>query len=188
MDEPATVDGISLADPSVPIDPEQAATTLGTTLAARHAAVPTAAGVVDLAAFAAAVRDAAESVDDAPIESGPYLDRSRRDLARIAVDTVAALPPSDDPPVAITPGLTLDMVTVQRDGSMVIGADTVAGDRHLDTARVAVALAIRFGTAVVAPFLAAYGLDDVDLRRLDTCQLLTSVAAELGVTEPVDAT
>ena len=29
-----------------------------------------------------------------------------------------------------------------------------------------------FGPAVVAPFLDAYGLDDVDLRRLDTHQLL----------------
>jgi aminoglycoside phosphotransferase len=63
----------------------------------------------------------------------------------------------------------------------------VAGDRHLDLARAAVALALRFGPAVVAPFLDAYGLDDIDVRRLDTCQLLGSVAEEVGVAEPVVA-
>ena len=63
----------------------------------------------------------------------------------------------------------------------------VLAHRHLDLARAAVALALRFGPAVVAPFLDAYGLDDIDVRRLDTCQLLGSVAEEVGVAEPVDA-
>jgi aminoglycoside phosphotransferase len=48
-------------------------------------------------------------------------------------------------------------------------------------------LALRFGPAIVAPFLDAYGLDDIDVRRLDTCQLLGTVAEEVGVAEPVDA-
>lgn len=188
MDDLAHADGIALADKNAPIDPEQAATTLGSVLAARHATVPTATGAVGLVAFARAVQAASEAHDDAPMAAGPYLDRSRRDLARIAVETVDALPALDDAPAAITPGLSLDVVLLRRDGSIDIDGPTVAGDRHLDIARIAVALAIRFGTAVVAPFLAAYGLDQVDLRRLDTCQLLTSVAVELGVAEPVEAT
>ena len=108
-------------------------------------------------------------------------------MARLAVETVTALPESDIAEVSITPGFELGMVELQRDGSMVVLGDTVVGDRHLDLARAAVALALRFGPAVVAPFLDAYGLDDIDVRRLDTCQLLGSVAEEVGVAEPVDA-
>ena len=130
---------------------------------------------------------AAEAEDDAIFDSGPYLDRSRYEMARLAVETVTALPESDIAEVAITPGFDLGMVELQRDGSMVVLGDTVVGDRHLDLARAAVALALRFGPAVVAPFLDAYGLDDIDVRRLDTCQLLGSVAEEVGVAEPVDA-
>ena len=133
------------------------------------------------------VRATAEAEDDAIFDSGPYLDRSRHEMARLAVDTVAALPESDIAEVAITPGFDLGMVELQRDGSMLVLGDTVAGDRHLDLARAAVALALRFGPAVVAPFLDAYGLDDIDVRRLDTCQLLGSVAEEVGVAEPVVA-
>lgn len=185
MDTP--VDGFALADPSAPINPEAAAQSLGALLAERHAGAPELDGRIELAAFAGAVRAAADAVDDAPIESGPYLDRSRQELGRVAVDTVAALPDTDDALVAITPGLSLHDVTLQRDGSLTIERLSVAGDRHLDLARAAVAMAIRFGPAVVAPFLDAYGIDRLDLRRLDTCQLLTSVAAELGVAEPVEA-
>ena len=133
------------------------------------------------------MRAAAEADDDAIFDSGPYLDRSRHAMARLAVETVTALPESDIAEVAITPGFDLGMVELQRDGSMVVLGDTVVGDRHLDLARAAVALALRFGPAVVAPFLDAYGLDDIDVRRLDTCQLLGSVAEEVGVAEPVDA-
>lgn len=178
-------EGIPLSDPIVPIDSEQAARALGGALAAKHTAVPTTDGRVDLAVFASVVRAAAEADDDAIFDSGPYLDRSRHEMARLAVDTVAALPESEVAEVAITPGFDLGMVELQRDGSVLVLGDTVAGDRHLDLARAAVALALRFGPAVVAPFLDAYGLDDIDVRRLDTCQLLGSVAEEVGVAEPV---
>ncbi|HBU03484.1 MAG TPA: hypothetical protein DEA70_03250, partial [Acidimicrobiaceae bacterium] len=159
MAGPADPEGIPLSDPTVPIDPEQAARTLGRTLAAKHTTASSANGRVDLAVFATVVRAAAEADDDAIFDSGPYLDRSRREMARLAVETVTALPESDIAEVAITPGFDLGMVELQRDGSMIVLGDTVMGDRHLDLARAAVALALRFGPAVVAPFLDAYGLD-----------------------------
>jgi aminoglycoside phosphotransferase len=187
MAGPADPEGISLSDPTVPIDPEQAARALGRALAVKHTTAPSVDGRVDLAVFAAAVRADAEASDDATFDAGPYLDRSRHEMARLAVETVAALPATDTAEVAITPGFDLGMVQLQRDGSVIVLGDTVAGDRHLDLARAAVALALRFGPAVVAPFLDAYGLDDIDVRRLDTCQLLGSVAEEVGVAEPVDA-
>ena len=185
MDGLADTAGIRLSDPAAPINPEQAAEALGTMLLERHDADADQAGLVTLAGFAAAVRAEANARDDAPIGSGPYLDRSRQELARLAAETVDALPATDSMG-SITPGLSLDAVTLGRDGSLTIEGATVAGDRHLDLARTAVALAIRFGPAVVAPFLDAYGLDRIDLRRLDTCQLLTAVADELGVAEPVE--
>ena len=89
-------EGIPLSDPTVPIDPEQAARALGRTLAAKHTAVPTTDGRVDLAVFASVVLAAAEADDDAIFDSGPYLDRSRHEMARLAVDTVAALPESEE--------------------------------------------------------------------------------------------
>ena len=135
-------EGIPFSDPTVPIDPEQAARALGRALAAKHTAVPTTDGRVDLAVFASVVRAAAEADDDAIFDSGPYLDRSRHEMARLAVDTVAALPDSEVAEVAITPGFDLGMVELQRDGSMLVLGDTV-GDRHLDLARAAVALALR---------------------------------------------
>ena len=46
------------------------------------------------------------------------------------------------------------------------------GDPHRDLAVASRSLAEAYGPAVVAPFLDAYGLDDVDLRRLDYHQLL----------------
>ena len=187
MAGPADPEGIPLSDPTAPIDPEQAARTLGRTLAAKHTTAPSTDGRVDLAVFASLVRATAEADDDAIFDSGPYLDRSRHEMARLAVETVTALPESDIAEVSITPGFELGMVELQRDGSMVVLGDTVLGDRHLDLARAAVALALRFGPAVVAPFLDAYGLDDIDVRRLDTCQLLGSVAEEVGVAEPVVA-
>lgn len=186
MDGLADAAGIRLSDPAAPINPEQAAQALGTMLLERHGAEADRPGLVTLATFATAVRAAADGQDDAPIESGPYLDRSRQELARLAAETVDALP-TDEPVGAITPGLSLDAVMLGRDGSLTIEGATVAGDLHLDLARTAVALAIRFGPAVVAPFLDAYGLDRIDLRRLDTCQLLTSIADELGVAEPIEA-
>lgn len=187
MAGPTDPEGIPLSDLTVPIDPEQAARALGRTLAAKHTTAPSTDGRVDLAFFASVVRAAADAEDDAIFDSGPYLDRSHHEMARLAVETVAALPETNTAEVAITPGLDLGMVELQRDGWMIVMGDTVAGDRHLDLARAAVALALRFGPAVVAPFLDAYGLDDIDVRRLDTCQLLGTVAEEVGVAEPVDA-
>ena len=59
--------------------------------------------------------------------------------------------------------------------------DDADGDREIELAAAAVALGGRHGPAVVAPLLDAYGMDQFDLRRLDTAQLLVSVAAQLGV-------
>ena len=64
MAGPADPEGIPLSDPTAPIDPEQAARTLGRTLAAKHTTAPSTDGRVDLAVFASLVRATAEADDD----------------------------------------------------------------------------------------------------------------------------
>ena len=61
MAGPADPEGIPLSDPTVPIDPEQAARTLGRTLAAKHTTAPSTDGRVDLAVFASIFMYASEA-------------------------------------------------------------------------------------------------------------------------------
>lgn len=71
-------------------------------------------------------------------------------------------------------GPTLEHLWIAPDQSISLTgwSRTGSGDPHRDLAAACRSLNETFGPAVVAPFLDAYGLDDVDLRRLDAHQLL----------------
>ena len=166
---------ISLADASAPINPEQAAAMLGQALAQRHQTPVVADDAVSLTELAGQLQAAAAADPQRTIDSGPYLDRRVEDLAAIAVETAASIG-GDVDAAGVSPGLTLDVVELDRDGVLHIVGPSMASDRHLDLAGASVGLAVRFGPAIVAPFLTSYGMDAVDLRRLDLCQLLLTIA------------
>jgi len=173
---------ISLADSSAPINPEQAAEALGALLAARHesATVPGSS----LRELTDALSRRAEVAPDKVINTGPYLDRSVRSLAALAVPIAHELDADlndDEHGAEVSAALTLAGVELDRSGTMHLVGPTLRGDRHLDLAGAAVGLAVRFGPGVVAPFLASYGMDNVDLRRLDLAQMLLTVADHLDV-------
>lgn len=174
-----------LSDPTLPIDPEAATRALGVALAARHADNPAAAPVLQLGELAAHLVAASQGHGGA-VTSGPLAGRDVEELARLAAATVAELPGTGLPAdgsgvlVPVTPGLTLDRCHISIHGAVEIEGGTVWGDRHLDLAAAAVGVAARFGNAVVAPLVDAYGMDAIDLRTLDTCQQLIAVAAEVG--------
>ena len=176
----APSDEMRLDDPAVPFDKESVARALGASIRRRHDLDPTGVPLV-LAALADGLVEAAAAVEDRVVDSGPYLGRSITKLARLAAESVEVLPPSSAAPVDIRPGLTLGDCVVRSDGSVRVDGPMVRGDREVELAGAAIEMAMAYGTAVVAPLLDAYGMDVVDLRRLDTCQLLLSVAGELDV-------
>lgn len=171
---------ISLADPSAPINPEQAAEALGSLLARRHQQ-PAVTGV-SLRQLAEALSLRAEQVDDRVIDAGPYLDRTTRSLAALALRVGTELDADlddGDHGAEVSAGLTLADVELDRSGEMHLLGPSLRSDPHLDLAGAAVGLAVRFGPGVVAPFLASYGMDNVDLRRLDLAQMLLAVAEQI---------
>ena len=181
-----------LSDPTLPIDPEAATRALGVALAARHAdghaanegAGPPPGPVLRLDDLARDLVDAAAG-HTGTVTAGPLRGRGVEELAGLAAAAVAALP-TERPStlVKVTPGLALEACHISTRGDVEIADATVWGDPHLDLAAAAVGVAERFGTAVVAPLVDAYGVDAVDLRTLDTCQQLIAVAAEVGWPEP----
>ena len=172
-------DGVRLDDRAVPVDPESVARALGAAIRRAHDE-PAVGRRVSLTEMAAALTEAASS-GSAVMDSGPYLGRPVAELARLAAETVSVLPPALGAVVPARPGLTLGDCVLQPDGTIHLEGDRVDGDREVELAAAAVALGERHGPAVVAPLLDAYGMDLVDLRRLDTGQLLVSIAVELDV-------
>ncbi|MEM9202390.1 MAG: hypothetical protein AAGC53_12040 [Actinomycetota bacterium] len=172
--------GIRLDDPHLPVDPESTARAVGAAIRRAHDG-PAGRGTIGLSRVAARLQDAAGADNAVLMDSGPYLGRPVAELARLAVETVSVLPPVVRPTVAVRPGFTLGDCVLHADGSIVVGGVRAAGDRELELAAAAIALGSRHGPAVVAPLLDAYGMDLLDLRRLDTSQLLVSIAAEIGV-------
>lgn len=173
-------DGVSLGDHTIPVDPESVARALGEAIRRHHAGTET--GQVNaMASMASTLEKQASAQPDAVMATGPYLGRPVLELARLAAETVSVLPPAIRPSVPIRAGLTLADCVLSRDGRIVIDGLRADGDREIELAAAAVALGGRHGPAVVAPLLDAYGMDQFDLRRLDTAQLLVSVAAQLGV-------
>jgi len=82
--------------------------------------------------------------------------------------------------VPVRLGLTLDHCMISTQGDVQIVGTTVLSDRHLDLAAAAIGVALRFGSAVVAPLVDAYGEDHVELLTLDTCQQLNAIAFDVG--------
>lgn len=190
---------VALADPALPIDPEHAARLLGEALRRRHGE-PTGDGSAlpswPLHRLAAHVHtrvadSSSNDGGDSPqlMPDGPYRGRPVRRLASLLVETIDDLPGvpdggGDDTMVAITLGLRLDVCVVEPSGIVVVDSSdrttSALGDRHVDLAAAAIGLNERFGPAVVAPMVEAYGFDAVDPRRLDTAQLLVALAEVAG--------
>ena len=87
----SAAEGIRLADPAAPIDPEAAARALGELLVRRHGDGPAGGGTISLERYGAQLAALIESQPDETMQTGPYLGRSRRELVRLAVETVEAL-------------------------------------------------------------------------------------------------
>ncbi len=175
-----TDDGIRLDDRTIPVDPESVARAMGAAIR-RHHADPATGENLSMAAMAAALVAASSADADAVMTSGPYLGRPVAELARLAAETVSVLPPAVGATVPIRAALTLADCVLRPDGTVTVDGPRADGDREIELAAAAVALGERHGPAVVAPLLDAYGMDQLDLRRLDTGQLLVSIAAELGI-------
>ena len=118
----------------------------------------------------AAHRVAHGLVSDPP--EGPYHGRSPERLL-VTLDTlIEQLGPV--PEVVIHGGPSVDNLWIapDRTGLLTGWSRAGRGDPHRDLAVASRSLNQAFGPAAVPPFLDAYGLDDVDLRRLDAHQLL----------------
>lgn len=104
--------------------------------------------------------------------TGPYADRSPAALVDLLDSLFSSLDPSEA--VMIHGGIRADRVWFDPAGgvSMTGWRRTGIGDRHVDLAAAAALVQDLYGPALVAPLLDGYGLDDVDLRRLDAHQLL----------------
>lgn len=173
-------DGVRLDNRALPVDPEVVARAVGAAIR-RHHDEDTSGRVATMTAMAEVVLASAADAVEPEMTSGPYLGRPVRELARLAHETVSVLPPAMGPMVPIRAGLDLRDCVLLPDGLVSIDGPRADGDREVELAAAAVALGGRHGPAVVAPLLDAYGMDLIDLRRLDTGQLLVSIARHLGV-------
>jgi aminoglycoside phosphotransferase len=163
------------ADAGHPMGPEALVGTLAASLVALHgrpigqcpfsADTRTLRSVVD-------DRIARGSIDEAA--EGPYAGRSPTTLAQIYDGLMADLGEVVDP-VFIHASLAPSRVWLDPNGEVTFLGWQWAGvgDRHLDLAAAATTLTQLYGPALVGPFFDAYGLDRVDLRRLDAHQLLS---------------
>jgi aminoglycoside phosphotransferase len=109
---------------------------------------------------------------------GPYAGRMPADLAAIFDELTVELGPIEKP-VFIHGGLRADRVWFDPSGSVTFTGwrHGGVGDRHLDLAAAAALVTDVHGPALVAPLLDAYGIEEVDLRRLDAHQLLAHLLA-----------
>lgn len=173
-------DGVRLDDRALPVDPESVARAVGAAVRRAHGE-PLAGPAVTLTVMADRLVSSAAAAAEPEMTSGPYLGRPVAELARLAAETVRVLPPAMATLVPIRADLSLADCVLRPDGTVSIEGGRVDGDREIELAAAAVALGERHGPAVVAPLLDAYGMDSLDLRRLDTGQLLVSIARHLGV-------
>ena len=154
-------------------DPATVATRLGQMIREVHrledGTAPAAPSIEDLRREAAH-RVAHGLVTDPP--DGPYRGRSPERLLANLDGLLDELGPADE--VFIHGGPSIGCLWIAADRSCFLTGWSRAGlgDPHRDLAVASRSLNQAFGPAVVAPFLDAYGLDDVDPRRLDTHQLL----------------
>jgi aminoglycoside 3'-phosphotransferase-2 len=103
---------------------------------------------------------------------GPYRRRSPERLLATLDNLLAELDAPDAKVIHGSP--VLENLWIAPDRSVILTgwSGSGLGDSHRDLAVASRSLGEGFGPAVVAPFLDAYGLDEVDLRRLDAHQLL----------------
>lgn len=169
------VSAVSLTDPVLPVDPERLARQLGQALAGLHGADPTPLPELDL--VVAAQQVAAEIPDDdhTEVADGPFQGQPRSRLLAAARAAIDGLPDRELALVPIRFPSHLGSCRLFPDGAVVLDPPSHAGDRHLELAALAVGLADRFGPAVVVPFIDAYGMNQVEPRRLDAAQLLLAV-------------
>lgn len=184
----------TLGDPLLPVDPEHAARMLGVALRDRHAqsldpADRTAAWT--LPACAERVLDRARASSATTMPEGPYRGRTVVASAELGCRLAAAAAERPTAPLVLAP-LVLDLRlsdwVLCPDGTVTLAAgrtSSVIGDPHLDLAAAAAELQRGFGPAVVAPMIQEYGDERVDLRSLDTAQLLVAVAGVTGWPPPV---
>lgn len=109
---------------------------------------------------------------------GPYVGRAPEDLAALFDELTADLGPGDSP-VFIHGGLNPERVWFDPSGTATFTGWSRGGvgDRHLDLAAAAGLATSLYGPALVAPLFDQYGLETVDLRRLDAHQLLAHLLA-----------
>lgn len=178
-DSPVTGGGVRLDDPTVGVDPEAVSRALGAALRRAHD-TPAVGTPLTLTAMAAALVAVAEHASEPEMTSGPYLGRPVLELARLAAETVSVLPPAIGPTVPIRAGLVLGDCVLGPDGIVTVEGERADGDREVELAAAAVAVGERYGPAVITALLDAYGMDLIDLRRLDTGQLVVSIARHVG--------
>lgn len=187
----------SLADPVLPIDPEHAARLLGEALRRHHEPesganadrVGSTGTVWSLATVTEHLAHRASTAPEVDMPAGPYQGRTVLEAVELASSLVGdpSVGAADDDPVPIRPGIGLEHCLVVPGGALSLADPvdtTVVGDRHLDLAAAATGLHRRFGAAVVAPMIEAYGFDRIDLRRLDLAQLLVAIAVGVGWPRP----
>jgi aminoglycoside phosphotransferase len=164
---------VRASDPH-PLGPEPLATTLGAALRRLHTVD---AGTCPLDASLRAQRQrVAERYRRGAIEvapSGPYGGRPVADLLGV-LDTRLATLGEIGRRVFVHGGLRPDRIWFVPDGEVVFTGWRRGGigDPHLDLAAACALVIGLHGPALVAPLLDAYGLDEVDVQRLDACQLL----------------
>ncbi|GJM38892.1 MAG: hypothetical protein DHS20C19_22590 [Acidimicrobiales bacterium] len=161
-------DEVTAATHGHPLGPEAMADALGSALTELHR---TSIDGCPFDASTAALRTRAEQGPFTVADHGPYAGRDRAELLAVHAELRA-----DDPPgnALIHGGLRADRVWFAPDGAVTFtGWDAAGvGDPHVDLAAAAAVVSDVHGPALVAPMLAGYGLDRIDVRRLDAAQLL----------------
>jgi len=155
------------------VAPATIAVALGETVRDVHllpvASAPAAPGIEELR------KEASHRVSHALVSrrpDGPYRSQAPEQLLATLDALIDELGPADE---VVTHGYpVLENLWLAPDQSISLTGWSRAGrgDPHRDLAVASRSLVETFGPAMVAPFLDSYGLDDVDLRRLDTHQLL----------------
>lgn len=165
---------VTVASGLHPVQPETIARQVGGALRVLHDhTVPEASFDASPRRFFTVAAERIEGGEVTTATDGPYAGRDPDDLLAILdelLDTV------DDPPMALVHGRpTMQDVWIQPSGGLVFTGWERAGhgDPHHDLAVAAGSVGAVFGPAAVPPLLDAYGLDEIDLRRIDAHQLLT---------------
>ncbi|MDW3219091.1 MAG: phosphotransferase [Acidimicrobiales bacterium] len=161
-------DDATAASEGHPLGPEAMAEALAAALTELHR-LPVPDCPFD--ASTAALRTRAAQTPLAVAQDGPYAGRDHTELLAVHDELTAA---DSAGSAFIHGGLRADRVWFAPDGRVTFTGWHAAGigDPHVDLAAAAAIVTDVHGPALVAPMLAGYGLDRIDVRRLDAAQLL----------------